>query len=98
MKSKVFKMAWDFVKENGMTMAAALRKAWANVKLVMRMQKGIVKFTFKKIDGTIRKAQGTLLASLIPPTKGGKSSKGVQVYYDIDKQQYRCFKRVSLIG
>lgn len=67
--------------------------------LKYKMRRGIVTFTYKKADGTIREARGTLRRSLLPPTKGTgiKPSPLVFVYYDVDKCGWRSFKRENLL-
>lgn len=96
---KVMQLAWQFVKKNGFTLSEALKVAWANVKLHTAMQIGIVKFYFQKVDGTIREAFGTLKSSTLPPTKESKRTPNptCQVYYDTEKEAYRCFKKANLI-
>lgn len=96
---EIMKLAWQFVKKNGYSLSEALKMAWANTKLLASMRKGIVKFYFQKVDGTLRKAYGTLKESLLPETKGTgrKASDTLQVYYDTEKSEYRCFKKANLI-
>ena len=96
----IMQMAWQFVKRNGMTLADALKKAWQVFKLKAQMMKGIVRFYFRKVDGTIREAYGTLKAELMPETKGNdnrKKNDSVQVYFDTEKQEFRCFKLANLV-
>lgn len=95
---KIMRQAWQMVKKNGYTMAEALRVAWLNFKLRIKMMAGIVKFYFTKVDGTIREAYGTLKTSLLPATKGAerKPNPMVQVYYDTEKSEYRCYKVANL--
>lgn len=96
----IMQMAWQFVKRNGFTMAEALRTAWANFKLRTAMATRIVKFHFTKVDGSIREAYGTLNPAVIPATKGEDTRKRndtVQVYFDTERQEYRCFKRANLL-
>lgn len=92
-------LAWQFVKRNGFTMSEALKCAWANMKLKSAMKQRIVKFYFKKVDGSIREAYGTLKENLIPATSGDNRKKNdtIQVYFDTEKQEYRCFKKANLI-
>ena len=99
MRAKVFTLAWQFVKKNGYTLSEALKAAWANIKLVKQMSTKIVKFYFRKVDGSIREAYGTLQASLLPETKGTerKKSDTLQVYYDTEKSEFRSFKKANLI-
>ena len=95
---KSMRQAWQMVKRNGLTMAEALRVAWLNFKLRIKMMAGIVKFYFTKVDGTIREAYGTLKTSLLPATKGAerKPNPMVQVYFDTEKCEYRCYKVANL--
>lgn len=96
---EIMTTAWQFVKRNGLNMSEALRRAWANVRLRARLMTGIVCFRFEKVDGSIRQAFGTLKSSLLPPTQGGdrRRSDAVQVYFDTEKGEYRCFKKVNLL-
>lgn len=69
------------------------------MKLKAAMKNRIVKFYFQKVDGTIREAYGTLCENLIPATNGDNRKKNdtVQVYYDTERQEYRCFKKANLL-
>ena len=95
----IMSRAWQMVKKNGFTLSEALKIAWANAKLVAVMHSKICKFYFQKVDGSIREAYGTLKAELIPDTKGDdrKRNDTVQVYFDTEKSEWRCFKRANLI-
>lgn len=96
---EVMSLAWQFVKRNGFTMSEAMRVAWANMKLKAAMKNRIVKFYFKKVDGSIREAYGTLKESMMPATSGDNRKKNdtIQVYYDTERQEYRCFKKANLV-
>ena len=96
----IMQMAWQFVKRNGFTMAEALRVAWINFKLRVRMAVAIVKFYFQKVDGSIREAYGTLNENIMPATSGNdnrRKNDTVQVYFDTEVQEYRCFKKANLL-
>lgn len=97
---EVMLTAWTFVKRNGFSMSEALKCAWANMKLKAAMKQRIVKFYFKKVDGSVREAYGTLKENLIPATSGDNRKKNdtVQVYFDTERQEYRCFKKANLIN
>lgn len=69
---EVMSLAWSFVKRNGFSMSEALRVAWANLKLKAALKVKIVEFYFKKTDGTLRQAFGTLMSDRVPETKGTK--------------------------
>ncbi|MBQ0073643.1 MAG: DUF2693 domain-containing protein [Prevotella sp.] len=95
---RVMTMAWQFVRKNGYTMSEALKTAWRNIKLHAKMQKGIVKFYFQKVDGSIREAYGTLASHLVPATGDGrKPNPTIQTYFDTEKAEWRCFKIANLM-
>lgn len=97
--SELLKLAWQFVKKNGYSMSEAMKVAWANLKLRTELKKRIVKFYFQKVDGSIREAFGTLAEDKIPATgeSNRKKNDTVQVYFDTEKEEYRCFKKANLL-
>ena len=95
----IMQTAWQFVKRNGYTLSQALKVAWCNYKLKVAMTTKIVKFYFQKVDGTIREAFGTLNAAVMPATHGDrKSNDTIQVYFDTEKGEFRCFKKANLLS
>lgn len=99
-RRSIFTLAWQFVKRNGYSLSEALTIAWRNIKLRKQLTERICKFTFQKVDGSIRQAFGTLADSLIPATSGSDRRRNdtVQVYFDTEKQEYRCFKKANLLS
>lgn len=98
--SNIMRMAWVFVRKYGFSMSAAMKQAWLNAKLKKEMSKRIVKFYFQKINGEIREAYGTLAETMIPAIAGTdnrKKNDSVQVYYDCEKEEWRCFKIANLL-
>ena len=88
----VCKTAWGLVKNFGYKLAEAMKQAWKTIKLWVRLHiESSVEFVYKKLDGSIRNAVGTLRYDLIPATKGTMRKKrpGLLVYYDLDRNQYR---------
>lgn len=73
-------------------------------ELKERMQTGIVKFSYRKIgkghEGEIRQASGTLCPKYFSyESKGGKKpSDDVFVYWDIEREAFRCFRKDQFIG
>ena len=65
-KKTVFYLAWQFARQTGLSFSECLKKAWANIKLKAKMKTSIVEFYYKKINGEIRQAFGTLANT--PPT------------------------------
>lgn len=96
----IMNAAWQFVKRNGFTLSEALKTAWRNFKLKTQMHTGIVRFYFRKVDGTLREAWGTLASDLVPETKGTdrKPNPTTQAYFDTEKQEWRCYKIANLIA
>lgn len=95
---EIMQMAWSFVRKNGYSMSEALKCAWANIKLRTLLSKKVIEFYFKKTDGTLRQAFGTLMNDRIPETKGvKKTAENCQVYFDTEKEEWRCFKKCNLI-
>lgn len=98
MKSQLFKIA-HAIKSNFNSFSAALKHAWKVIKLKSSLKSGEVKFRFKKVDGSIREALGTL--NLIVEKGEGNKTKtpnyGQIAYFDLQKGQYRSFKAENLI-
>lgn len=96
---EIMNLAHTFCKRYGYDMSNALKVAWANIKLCTALNKGIVKFYFQKVDGSIRQAFGTLAETLTPETSGGDRKKNdtVQTYFDTEVGGWRCFKKANLI-
>ena len=98
--SNIMKEAHRFIKIAGLSLSEALKKAWANFKLRIKMYSGIVKFYFQKIDGSVREAYGTLNDRFVPAIAGTdnrKKNDTTQTYFDTEKQEWRCFKKLNLL-
>ena len=98
--SMIMTEAHRFIKIAGMRLSEALKRAWANFKLVARMRIGIVKFYYQKVDGSIREAYGSLNSKHITPIAGSynrKKNDTVQTYFDTEKQEWRSFKKLNLM-
>lgn len=99
MKRDVMMLAWQFRRDNNFDMSEALEVAWLNANLVRMMRNSVVEFEFYKTDGTKRKAHGTLRKDICPLLKGSNREKNpsVQVYFDTEKGEWRCFKKYRLV-
>lgn len=69
--------------------------------IVTALNEGKVSFTYKKADGTSRKATGTTNTSMIPAADATgvnpNTTESAQVkYYDLDSKGWRQFSRTSL--
>ena len=95
MKSTLFHIAHS-IKANYATFAEALKMAWKTIKLRMQMKRGVVHFAFTKVDGTIRKAIGTL--NNVPASTGTKAPNySVFIYFDVEANAYRSSRINNLI-
>ena len=62
------------------------------------LRKHVVYFKFKKKNGDLRRAVGTLISSYLPPLRGGAPKPEHQmVYYDLEKEHWRSFRSYSFI-
>lgn len=96
--SEMMFLAWQFVRRNGYTMGEAMKCAWGNIKLRTAMRQRIVRFYYRKVDGTLREAFGTLKEGIVPQTTGTgrKTNDTLQTYFDTEKGEWRCFKLANL--
>ena len=102
-KSKVFAMAWGFIKRNGFSLSKALKTAWNNIKLSKAMKTQVVQFFYTKAStGETRKAFGTMKADVvsdkIKDTGTRKASNDLITYYDTISEGFRSFKSFNLIS
>ena len=69
-------------------------------EFIKKLQKNIIVFRYKKRDGSIRKAEGTLHPKYLPPPKSDKEFVRPEyqiVYFDIDKKDWRSFRSFEFI-
>lgn len=72
------------------------------VRLKRLLKNGVVEFSYKKKDGSLRKAKGTLKDELLPETdkddeRKRNLSKDCFYYFDLKKDDYRCFLRDNFV-
>lgn len=77
-------------------------KKVTNEELRKMMMEGPVTFQYKKNDGTIRQAVGTLNSSLITKKPAGgichPKNAGYSPYFDVEKDGFRVYAESRLIG
>jgi hypothetical protein len=70
--------------------------------LIGKLTEGSTSFKFRKVDGSIREANGTLNNDLIPAgePRAQALAEGAQVipFYDLDENGWRSFRADSVIG
>lgn len=92
--SGIMSLAWQFIKNNGYTKAEALKTAWLNFKLKAALKVAAVVFTYRKQDGSTRRAIGTTHWPYTPK----ETSDKVQIYFDIEKMAWRSFNKWNLLS
>ena len=65
--SNIMCMAWRFYRTTRQAFGECLKLAWRNFNLVRKMHTEVVRFYFRKVDGTLREAWGTLRSDIVPP-------------------------------
>ena len=71
-------------------------------RLKKLLKAGVVEFSYKKKDGSVRKAKGTLKDELLPETDNDDErkknlSKDCFYYYDLKRDDFRCFLKDNFI-
>ena len=70
----------------------------ARKRMRRELRDNIITFKFRKRNGDLRIAHGTLHPDYLPPLKGGpKPPEHQMVYYDLDKEGWRSFRSYSFI-
>lgn len=100
-KSNVFKAAWALIRKHEVSsLSEALKKAWKAMKLKAQMIGTVVTFQYRKANGEVRKAIGTLVPSFVKYQIKGtdkKKSYSSVAYWDIEKDSFRSFSIASLL-
>ena len=96
------------IQEKGLDFSTAMRKAHLTKNLLKALGKGAVRFSFRKKDGTLRTALGTLAHGICREydeyqyTGSEVDDEGVEwpyshfVYWDIEKRGFRSFLSENL--
>jgi hypothetical protein len=100
-KSKLFKVAHAILRKSEVTTwSEALKAAWKAMKVYTNMLIGKVEFSFRKVNGEVRNAVGTL-HNLNYFAKDNRtiSDKNADVicFWDCEKQAFRSFKASTII-
>lgn len=100
-KRNIMLSAWELVKSLGITISEALVKSWAAYKLRVELLKGETRFVFRKVNGELREALGTLNTELFNYTPSANNNRkrnyGAMPYFDLEKGFFRSFKIESLV-
>ena len=99
---RVMKYAWQLFRSTRQAWKVCMKKAWNLYRLAKAMRNGEVGFSYLKADGTLRAAVGTLRNVPVGVTLRGKKmtkpSYKTFVYFDVEKNAFRCFKIENLLN
>lgn len=97
--SAIMNEAWRLIRQNGYTKSEALKTAWMIAKTKRIMRSGVATFAYLKMDGSVREAHGTLMASALPATGGRRREDStLMTYFDVDKGAWRSFKKANILS
>lgn len=95
-KSSIFKTANAIRRsQNGLSIAEALKMAWKAAKLQTELAVGEVRFSYRKVNGEIREAVGTL-KNMVTDTFSAFNGTAM-FYFDIEKKGFRSFVIANLV-
>lgn len=99
---RVMKYAWQLRKSTRQTWRICMLKAWQLYRLAKAMREGVVSFIYRKADGSLRLAHGTLrnlpAGASFRGKRVTKPSYKTLAYFDTDKNSFRCFKVENLVS
>lgn len=101
-RSKVFTSAWAFIKKGiYSTLSEALTAAWAKYKLIAKLSTSVAHFSYRKANGELREAIGTLRdGNFDYDYKGAPISVKPDVikYFDLVSNAWRSFRIERLVA
>ena len=101
-RSRVCKYAYQIWLNTKASWSECMKRAWALYRLAKAMRAGTISFTYRKSDGTLRRASGTLRDLPAGVTFNGKKmtkpSYKTLAYWDTEKNSFRCFRVENLVS
>ncbi len=101
-RSNIFKTAWSLLKKGLFSsFAEALHAAWMRFKIRIALKSGLAYFTFRKANGELREAIGTLYKrnfSYLSKGSHRKENLSVVKYWDVVSQGWRSFRIDRLVS
>ncbi len=106
LNSWVFNLANRLMEEENASRKVAFRQAKLTLDLLDALGQGIVSFQYKKQDGTLREARGTLRHGIseafdnyVYKTEATEKDNDTQLtftYWDLDREAFRSFSAMQL--
>lgn len=99
-RAVVMNNAHSYFHATGEAWRTCMLKAWGLYRLRKNMKHGYVRFLYKKTNGTMREALGTLMDIPQSKTTRGTAKKpnyGTFCYFDGGKGEFRSFRIENLL-
>ena len=98
-RKKILIIAHALKRVYKMSFSEAQKLAWSNTKLRIALYQGPVQFSYKKKNGEIRQAIGTLhnITPLLVGSNKFNSDILTLRYYDLEKEAFRAMKVNNLV-
>lgn len=100
-RARVMKHAYQIWLATRQTWSECMKKAWNIYRLAKRMRNGVVAFAYRKADGSMRNAYGTLCNLPEGVTSGKRMTKPsykTLCYFDVEKDSFRSFRIENLLS
>ena len=85
----------------GYNLNQSLMTSMSIVALQFQLMNGTSHFIYRKKDGSLREAFGTLLEKVVERNTNGlgypRKYDGLQAYYDVEEQAWRSFRYENLV-
>ena len=97
---RIMRTAWFLEKNNGFTKSEGLKQSWLIFQIRAKLTAGPTTFSYRKADGSVRKAVGTFPSKSFADKsfEGPSGIKKSQLYYDIEVDDWRQFRIANLLG
>jgi hypothetical protein len=100
-RSQAMVMAWVIRRQSPqLTFGQSISAAWKLLRLYTGLRSGLVRFSFRKENGELRQAVGTLVPDLFAtPPKGSGYMEGMTLvkYFDVEKNAIRSCRADRLV-
>lgn len=101
-------VANELMSARGLSRREAFRQAWACRRLLEALAQGVVEFQYRKMNGEVRRARGTLCRgvserfdSYVPKTERKAAVEDYPklefAYWDLDREAFRCFSAENIL-
>lgn len=97
-KRKIMKLANQIAGSTAYGRSVSLVKAWQLYRLQKGLGAGNVKFSYKRINGSVCTTTGTLKGLDATLESTVRKSNKVMVYYDLNAKNFRSFRVENLIS